>query len=146
MKVKFLNYFAKIAQETANLSTAKKLQVGCVIVKDNRIMSIGYNGMPSGWTNECEHVIDTGTNVYYETKPEVLHAERNCLDKMAKSTESCAGAVMFVTHTPCIECAKSIYNCGISEVYVLNEYEAAIGSGLEFLKKCNILVGKIEQE
>lgn len=138
MKSKFLNYFAKIAQETANLSTAKKLQVGCVIVKDNRILSIGYNGMPSGWTNECEHVINTGTNVYYETKPEVLHAEANCLMKLSKSTDSSESAVMFVTHYPCIECAKLIYQAGISMVYYINEYTASKGSGEEFLYKTGI--------
>tara|TARA_S200002703_G_scaffold159544_1_gene173391 strand:- start:1518 stop:1952 length:435 start_codon:yes stop_codon:yes gene_type:complete len=143
LKDKFIKYFATIAEETAKLSNAKKLQVGCVIVKDNRILSIGYNGTPSGWSNECEFVIDTGTNIYYETKPEVLHAERNALDKIAKSTESSEGAVLFVTHTPCIECAKSIYNTGIKQVYYINEYDGSVGSGIKFLEKAGIEICQV---
>ena len=140
-----MKYFATIAEETAKLSSAIKLQVGCVIVKDNRILSVGYNGTPSGWDNECEEVIKwpNGDIKFLTTKPEVLHAERNALDKVAKSTESTDGAILFVTHTPCIECAKSIYNTGIKEVYYINEYDATIGSGLEFLKKAGVKVSKV---
>lgn len=143
MKDKFKKYFAKIAEETAKLSTAKKLQVGCVIVKDNRILSIGYNGMPSGWTNECEYISDTGTNLYYTSKPEVLHAEANALMKLCKSTDSSEGATLFVTHYPCIECAKLIYQAGISKVYYINEYNASKGSGEEFLHKAGIGVCRV---
>jgi dCMP deaminase len=145
IKPKFVKYFATIAEETAKLSSAIKLQVGCVIVKDNRILSVGYNGTPSGWDNECEEVIKwpNGDIKFLTTKPEVLHAERNALDKVAKSTESTDGAILFVTHTPCIECAKSIYNTGIKEVYYINEYDATIGSGLEFLKKAGVKVSKV---
>jgi len=146
MKPKFIKYFAKIAEETAKLSTAKKLQVGCVIVKDSRILSVGYNGTPAGWDNACEEVVPPNEWVDYEqlkTKPEVIHAERNALDKVAKSTESTDGAALFVTHTPCIECAKSIYNTGIKEVYYINEYDATIGSGLEFLEKAGIEVCQV---
>ena len=113
MKKKFIDYFIKIAEETALLSTAEKMKVGSIVVKDDKIISIGYNGTPSGWDNVCEDKADTGTNVYLTTKPEVIHAERNALDKLAKSVESSAGAVIFVTHSPCMECAKSIYNTGI---------------------------------
>lgn len=130
MNPKFIKYFATIAEETAKLSSAVKLKVGCVIVKDNRILSIGYNGTPAGWDNACE--------VDGKTKPEVIHAERNALDKVAKSTESTDGAVLFVTHTPCIECAKSIFNTGISQVYYINEYNASVGSGEEFLLKAGV--------
>jgi|TARA_R110000772_G_scaffold19360_5_gene54078 dCMP deaminase len=143
MKPKFIKYFAKIAEETAKLSTAKKLQVGCVIVKDNRILSIGYNGTPAGWDNACEEVVPPNEWVDYEqlkTKPEVIHAERNALDKVAKSTESTDGAVLFVTHTPCIECAKSIYNTGITKVYYINDYDATQGCGKNFLEKAGVLV------
>ena len=145
IKPKFVKYFATIAEETAKLSSAIKLQVGCVIVKDNRILSVGYNGTPSGWDNECEHVIKwpNGDIKFLTTKPEVIHAERNALDKVAKSTESTDGASLFVTHTPCIECAKSIYNTGIKEVYYINEYDATIGSGLKFLEKAGIEVCQI---
>mgnify|MGYP000865308457 CR=1 len=143
MKSKFLSYFANIASETAKLSTAKKIQVGCVIVKDNRILSIGYNGMPSGWSNDCEHIIDTGTNIYYETKPEVLHAEANALMKLCKSTDSSQGAVLFVTHYPCIECAKLIYQAGICMVYYINDYTASKGTGKDFLHKAGIDVCQV---
>lgn len=143
MKSKFLSYFANIASETAKLSTAKKTQVGCVIVKDNRILSIGYNGMPSGWSNDCEHTIDTGTNIYYETKPEVLHAEANALMKLCKSTDSSQGAVLFVTHYPCIECAKLIYQAGICMVYYINDYTASKGTGKDFLYKAGIGVCQV---
>lgn len=146
MGLKWLQYYAKIAEETAKLSTAKKLQVGCVIVKDNRILSIGYNGMPSGWTNECEDVVDTGTNIYYTSKPEVLHAEANALMKLCKSTDSSEGATLFVTHFPCIECAKLIYQAGISKVYYINEYKATKGSGDNFLREAGIEVCQIKQQ
>lgn len=143
IKPKFVKYFATIAEETAKLSSAIKLQVGCVIVKDNRILSIGYNGMPSGWTNECEEVIDNGTNIYYTSKPEVLHAEANALMKLCRSTESSEGATLFVTHTPCIECAKLIYQAGISQVYYINEYNATKGCGKDFLEKAGIEVCQV---
>jgi dCMP deaminase len=130
IKPKFVKYFATIAEETAKLSSAIKLQVGCVIVKDNRILSVGYNGTPSGWDNCCE---EDG-----KTKPEVLHAEANALMKLCSSTESSLSATLFVTHTPCIECAKLIYQAGISQVYYINEYNATKGCGKEFLEKAGI--------
>jgi dCMP deaminase len=140
MKPKFIKYFAKIAEETAKLSTAKKLQVGCVIVKDSRILSVGYNGTPAGWDNACEEVIKwpNGDIKFLTTKPEVLHAEANCLMKLCQSTESSKGATLFVTHTPCIECAKLIYQAGISQVYYINQYDATKGCGQEFLEKAGI--------
>jgi dCMP deaminase len=138
VKSKFIKYFATIAEETAKLSSAKKLKVGCVIVKDNRILSIGYNGTPSGWDNECE--------ADGMTKPEVLHAEANALMKLAQSTESSKNAVLFVTHTPCIECAKLIYQAGIKEVYYINEYNATKGCGQQFLEKAGVEVCQLKQQ
>lgn len=140
IKPKFVKYFATIAEETAKLSSAIKLQVGCVIVKDNRILSVGYNGTPSGWDNECEEVIKwpNGDIKFLTTKPETLHAEANCLMKLCQSTESSKGATLFVTHTPCIECAKLIYQAGISQVYYINQYDATKGCGQEFLEKAGI--------
>ena len=140
IKPKFVKYFANIAEETAKLSSAIKLQVGCVIVKDNRILSVGYNGTPSGWDNECEEVIKwpNGDIKFLTTKPEVLHAEANALMKLCQSTESSKGATLFVTHTPCIECAKLIYQAGISQVYYINQYDATKGCGQEFLEKAGI--------
>ena len=145
VKTKFIKYFATIAEETAKLSSAIKLQVGCVIVKDNRILSVGYNGTPSGWDNECEEVIKwpNGDIKFLTTKPEVLHAEANALMKLCQSTESSKGATLFVTHTPCIECAKLIYQAGISQVYYINQYDATKGCGQEFLEKAGIEICQV---
>lgn len=134
----------RIAQETAALSHAKSLQVGAIVVKDDRIISIGYNGMPSGWSNECEDVVITEYDQYLKSKPEVLHAEANAITKLARSTESGLNASIFVTHTPCIECAKLIYQSGIDTVYYLNEYVARKGSGAEFLDNCGIVCEHIK--
>jgi dCMP deaminase len=139
MKDRFKTFWMDFAWSVSKMSRAKRLQVGAIIVKDDRIISIGYNGMPSGWTNDCEYETEEGLR----TRPEVLHAERNSLDKVARSTESSEGAVMFVTHTPCIECAKSIYNCGISKVYIGQDYDARKGNGEEFLREAGIKIEKI---
>lgn len=123
----------------AELSHAKRLHVGAIIVKDDRIISIGYNGMPTGWDNNCEDVIqhsdDTTT---LKTKPEVLHAETNAIAKLAKSNESGLDASLFVTHAPCMDCAKLIYQSGISTVYYRNSYRES--TGLDFLTKSGVEV------
>ena len=126
----------KVANAYAQLSTAKKLKVGCIIVKDNRVISIGYNGMPSGWSNECEETLRKEGNLV--TKLEVLHAEANAITKVARSSESCEGATLYCTHAPCIECAKLIAQSGIKEVYYETPYLASKGSGLKFLVDCGI--------
>jgi len=125
---KFIDYFMRVAEETATLSYAKRLQVGCVIVKDRRILSIGYNGTPSGWDNCCEHE--------NKTIPEVIHAESNAITKLAASTESSKDAIAFVTHAPCIDCAKLLYQAGISEVIYKEEYRD--NGGITFLEKCGV--------
>jgi len=130
MKQKFIDAYMDVAERFAQLSSAKRLNVGAIVVKDDRIISIGYNGMPSGWDNTCEECCDGGGPVgagctpdpkMYctgpKTKPEVLHAEMNSLMKLAKSNESGDGAAIFITHSPCIDCAKGIYQAGIKEVY-----------------------------
>jgi dCMP deaminase len=110
-----------------------------VIVKDNRIISIGYNGTPAGWDNECEvQFVDDFGNEVRKTKPEVLHAELNAIAKLARSSESGEGASMFITHSPCIECAKMIYATGIKEVFYRHSYRE--GAGIDFLDFCNIPV------
>lgn len=131
----------KVAEVYAELSSAKRLKVGCVIVKDNRIISIGYNGMPSGWDNVCEHLDYLDGKL--TTKREVLHAETNAIAKLAQSTESGKDAELYVTVSPCIECAKLIHQVGISKVYYKYEYRNC--SGLEFLSKCDIMVKRIEE-
>ena len=129
------------ARRTAELSHARRLHVGAVIVKDDTVISYGYNGMPAGWDNNCEDVLADGTT---KTKPEVLHAERNALDKLAKrGGVGGDNASMFVTHAPCLECAKSIYGAGIKEVYYREQYRSL--DGIEFLEKCGVKVERLDK-
>lgn len=157
----------KIAEVTSTLSYAKRLQVGAVIVKDNKILATGYNGMPSGWENNCEELevlpydiqsIDSSeiwhqypnfgkifvngqeVQTYYKlkTKPEVLHAESNAIAKVSRSTESSEGSTLFCTHAPCLECAKLIYQAGISSVYYREQYRD--DSGVKFLNQGGVNV------
>lgn len=129
------------AERFAQLSSAKRLKVGAVVVQDNRIISIGYNGMPSGWTNECEEkVYRIAEEPILKTKDEVIHAEANAILKLARDGERGNGADLFITHAPCIHCAKLIYGAGIKNVYYRNSYRDT--SGEEFLKKCEINVEK----
>jgi dCMP deaminase len=142
MKQKFVDAHMAAAEVYSKLSTAKRLQVGCVVVKDNTIIGIGYNGMPSGWTNDCEDVIQLSDDtVELKTKSEVLHAETNALAKIAKSTNSSEGSSLFVTHAPCIDCAKLIYQSGINSVYYRNSYRDE--KGIDFLKHCKVEVSKV---
>jgi len=135
MKPKFIDYYMKIADVTSTLSYAKRLQVGAVIVKDNQILATGYNGMPSGWENICEISDEQGL---LKTKPEVLHAETNAIAKVAQSTESSQGSTLFCTHAPCIECAKLIYQSGITTLYYKEQYRD--DSGVNFLKLSGVNV------
>ena len=135
MKRKFIDAYMDTAVRFSMLSTAKRLQVGSVIVKDNRILSIGYNGMPAGWSNTCEF---TNENNDIETKPEVIHAEANAIIKLARDGESGLGSEIFVTHAPCIHCAKMIYGAGISKVYY--KYTYRDNFGIDFLRTCGIYV------
>lgn len=151
MKPKFIQAYMEVAKIFAHLSSAKRLHVGAIVVKDDRIISIGYNGMPSGWDNECEElavnvvgVAKDGKDIvepYLKSKPEVLHAETNALAKLARSSESGEGATMFITHAPCLNCAKLIYQSGISTVYYDTEYRAT--EGVEFLEKSGVAVLKV---
>jgi dCMP deaminase len=139
MKQKFVDAYMDVAYRFSQLSTAQRLKVGAIIVKDDRIISIGYNGMPSGWTNECEvETYDERWNVTTKTKDEVIHAEANAIAKLAKSIESGDGAYMFLTHSPCIQCAKQIYTAGINKVFFAEDYRDS--AGVNFLKKCNVEV------
>ena len=141
MKDKFQKAFMQCAHTFAELSHAKRAQVGCIIVKDNRIISIGYNGMPSGWDNNCEDITrDSNGTTTLKSKPEVLHAETNAIAKVARSSESCINAHLFCTHMPCLDCAKIIYQAGIQTVYYDKDYLAAKGSGRDFLEESGIEV------
>jgi len=143
MKQKLLNAYMKTAETFAECSTARRLHVGAVIVKDDRIISIGYNGMPTGWDNNCEDEIKwpNGEIKFLTTKPEVLHAETNAIAKLAKSTESGLGATMFVTHSPCLDCAKLVYQSGINTIYYRNSYRNE--DGIQFLEKAGVLIEQI---
>jgi len=169
MKEKMIQAYMKTAQTFSELSHAKRLHVGAIVVKDDRIISIGYNGMPSGWDNNCEdkEFMDRGAGGWLDpqeieerwpfvetsdeddsyigryrlkTKPEVLHAETNAIAKLAKSNESGLGATMFITHAPCLDCAKLIYQSGIGSVLYRNAYRS--NEGVEFLIKSGV---KVEQ-
>ena len=134
MKKKFIDYFMQMAELTATLSYAKRLQVGALIVKGNRIVGTGYNGMPTDWENDCEIEV----NGELKTKAEVLHAETNAIAKVAQSTESSEGSTMFCTHAPCVDCAKLIYQSGIATLYFKHEYRD--DAGIKFLKLSGVNV------
>ena len=143
MKQKFIDAYMDVAARFAKLSSAKRLQVGAIVVKDDRIISIGYNGMPAGWTNVCEDVLEIHEDggIVTKTKPEVIHAEANAIAKLAKSSESGDGSTMFLTHAPCIDCAKQVYAAGIKKVYYRNSYKDTLG--VDFLRRCDIMVDRI---
>jgi dCMP deaminase len=143
MKDKFVFAYMDVAERFAQLSSAKRLKVGAIIVKDDRIISIGYNGMPAGWPNECEDVIEVHEDggVVTKTKPEVIHAEANAIAKLAKGSESGNESTMFLTHAPCIDCAKQIYTAGIKKVFYRNSYRDS--KGTDFLERCNVEVEKV---
>jgi dCMP deaminase len=171
MKDKFVKLYMDWAERCAELSHAKRLHVGAVIVKDDTVISYGYNGMPAGWDNDCENKVwDKGAGGWlspeefeeqypYEgwhegaqrdvryglkTKPEVLHAESNAIAKLAKSHNSGLGATMFITHAPCLDCAKLICQSGISSVLYRNAYRDT--SGIAFLEKSGIEIKQIKEE
>jgi dCMP deaminase len=147
---RFIDFYMDVAHRTAELSRAVRLKVGAIIVKDTRITSIGYNGTPAGWDNNCEyeigHVLDDNGNIVesrLKTKPEVIHAEMNALMKLARSSESGEGATLFITHSPCIDCAKSIAISGIKKVYYRTSYRN--DDGIALLEKSGIYVEQCNQ-
>jgi dCMP deaminase len=143
MKDKFIQAYMDVAERFSKLSSAKRLQVGAIVVKDDRIISIGYNGMPAGWDNICEDVVEVHEDggIVTKTKPEVIHAEANAIAKLAKGNESGDGSMMFLTHAPCIDCAKQMYTAGVKSVYYRDSYKDS--KGLDFLTKCDIMVSKV---
>jgi dCMP deaminase len=143
MKLKFIKLYMDWARRVSELSHARRLHVGAVIVKDDTVISYGYNGMPAGWDNNCEDETyqEDGFHVTLKTKPEVLHAESNAIAKLAKSTNSGLNADLFVTHGPCLECAKLIFQSGIRRVFYAEDYRD--DSGIQFLYKSGIEINKV---
>jgi len=167
MKQKLIDFYMSIAQNAAKLSYAEKLKVGAILVKNDNIISWGYNGTPKNWNNTAENKIfvsmEDAVSLDYpelykkypyseqigsefirfdlKTKPEVSHAEENLIMKLSRSTESAEGGIMFVTHNPCFICSRMIYGAGIKEVYYTYDYRD--DSGIHFLKNCGIKVEKI---
>lgn len=168
MKQKFIDLYMDWAERASELSHAERLHVGAVIVKDDTVISYGYNGMPADWDNVCENIIfvpdspeidfqtmkeqgfvfgtdkETAGYVKRVTKPEVLHAESNAIAKLAKSSNSGLGADIFITHSPCIECAKLIFQSGIRRVFYKESYRNS--DGIDFLKKSKIVVKKLGED
>ena len=123
-----------MAEEWSKLSYCKRRQVGALIVKDKMIISDGYNGTPSGFENICED--DEGYTKWY-----VLHAEANAIMKVASSTQSCSGATLYVTLSPCKDCSKLIYQAGIVRVVYIDQYKDT--TGIDFLKDAGVEVVQI---
>lgn len=128
-RISFHEMYMQIAEVISKRSTAVNKKVGAILVKDNSIISYGYNGTPSGFSNVCED--ETG-----KTKPEVLHAESNAITKVAQSTLSSKDSVLYITLSPCINCAKLIIQSGIKEVYFKEHYKR--NDGIELLEKAGI--------
>lgn len=134
---KFDERYLEMAAVWAKNSYCKRRQVGAILVKDRMIISDGYNGTPSGFENVCEDVDGV-------TKPYVLHAEANAISKVAKSGNSSEGATLYVTASPCMECAKLIIQSGIKRVVYSDEYR--ITDGIELLKRAGVVCEKISNE
>ncbi len=129
--------YMRMALIWAENSYCKRRQVGAILVKDKMIISDGYNGTPSGFENVCEDENN-------ETKPYVLHAEANAITKVARSNNSSEGATMYVTSSPCIECAKLIIQSGITRVVYANSYR--LSDGVELLQRADIEIVYVDLE
>lgn len=137
MQQKWIDAYLDMAERFAQLSYAKRLKVGAIVVKDNRVISIGYNGTPAGWDNNCEELVHRiAEEPILQTKKEVIHAEANAIGKLARDGESGLDSTMFCTHAPCIDCAKQIHSAGIRKVFYRTAYRNT--EGVDFLEKCGV--------
>lgn len=132
---KFDKSYIEMAAIWAKNSYCKRRQVGALLVKDNMIISDGYNGTPSGFENVCEDANGI-------TKPYVLHAEANAITKVAKSGNSSEGSTLYITDSPCIECAKLIIQAGIKRVVYRDEYR--LTDGVDLLRRAGVEVEKLD--
>lgn len=135
MATKFDDKYIQMASIWARNSYCKRRQVGALLVKDRMIISDGYNGTPSGFENVCED--ENGV-----TKPYVLHAEANAISKIARSGNNSLGATLYVTASPCVECAKLIIQAGIKRVVYRDEYR--LTDGIDLLRKAGVEIEKID--
>lgn len=135
-QLKYDKAYLRIASEWGKLSYCERKQVGAIIVKDRMIISDGYNGTPSGFENFCED--EAGYTKWY-----VLHAEANAISKVASSTQSCKGATLYITLSPCKECSKLIHQAGIVRVVYKEAYKD--DSGVRFLQKAGVQTAHIEK-
>lgn len=133
-QLKYDKAYLRIAREWGKLSHCKRKQVGALIVKDRMIISDGYNGTPTGFENFCED--EEGYTKWY-----VLHAEANAILKVASSTQSCRGATLYITMSPCRECSKLIHQAGITRVVYQVDYKD--NSGLDFLEKAGVSLKQV---
>ena len=144
-ELKYHTLYMDVAERVAQMSYAERLKVGAIVEKDGRIISMGFNGMPSGMDNVCEHCFVAGNGTYDHiqlvTRKEVIHAERNAIDKLSSSNESGKNAVMYITHSPCLECAKSIHTSGVQAIFYKEEYRST--EGVELLQKLGVTVHKL---
>ena len=134
---KYDRAYLKMAEIWGQLSYCERKKVGALIVKDRMIISDGYNGTPSGFENVCED--DENYTKWY-----VLHAEANAILKVAASTQSCKGATLYITHSPCRECSKLIYQSGIIRVVYSKAYKDT--TGLDFLRKAKVALTFIPEQ
>ena len=143
MNDRMKEFYMSLAIECSKMSRAKRLQVGAIIVKNNNVISFSWNGTPAGWDNNCEDEfgLDFSGNSTLVTKPEVIHAEMNCLGKLATMGGGGENYTMFITHAPCIQCSKGIYVSGIKNVYYKHIYKC--DSGIIFLKKVGVEIEKV---
>ena len=134
-QLKYYKAYLRMAKEWAKLSYCQRKQVGAIIVKDRMIISDGYNGTPTGFENFCED--EEGYTKWY-----VLHAEANAILKVAASTQSCKGATLYITLSPCQNCSKLIHQAGIVRVVYSKAYKDL--SGVKFLEQAGIEVAHVE--
>lgn len=168
MKDKEIKLFMRMAHDVAKLSTAIKHKVGCIIVTTDNSHVLGYNGTPADWSNECEYRVyqddvpvhlmsyqlvlenkfnlidDDGRKYLLKSKDEVLHAEINAVAKLARGTISSVDSTAFITLAPCLECAKLLYQSGVSRVYYSNIYRNR--AGIDFLEQCNVPCKRITDD
>ena len=130
--------YIDITRRWAAMSKAQRLQVGCIIVKDNQIISDGFNGTPAGFSNDCEYDSYNDGLPTLVTKPEVLHAESNALMKLARSTNSSIDATMYLTCAPCFDCSKLIVQSGIKRVVYQDSYRCM--EGVSLLEKAGVMI------